>query len=185
MVTRGGIWNWPLLQQLLHPNALPHILNILVPSCLAGPDRCIWSCGKSGLFSVKDTYAQLDHCNWATKDTKWKTLWRLPVSELHNSIVFIGSDISNDVLLRNNVSWCRCFITSGSAPPSTSPSLIIPKPIQWKPGHEGCFTLNIDGVVHFPSSLGSVGDVLRNHNGKWLLGFNKKIGFSSPLQAEL
>ncbi|KAK8508915.1 hypothetical protein V6N12_035016 [Hibiscus sabdariffa] len=81
MVTRGGIWNWPLLQQLLHPNALPHILNILVPSCLAGPDRCIWSCGKSGLFSVKDTYAQLDHCNWATKDTKWKTLWRLPVSE--------------------------------------------------------------------------------------------------------
>ncbi|XP_038997977.1 uncharacterized protein LOC120123031 [Hibiscus syriacus] len=39
--------------------------------------------------------------------------------------------------------------------------------------------------VHKISSNGSVGGLIRNMNGDWIIGFNKPVGISTPLQAEL
>ncbi|KAE8705846.1 hypothetical protein F3Y22_tig00110415pilonHSYRG00056 [Hibiscus syriacus] len=44
---------------------------------------------------------------------------------------------------------------------------------------------NTDGAVHKISSNGSVGGLIRNMNGDWIIGFNKPVGISTPLQAEL
>ncbi|KAK8487758.1 hypothetical protein V6N11_009790 [Hibiscus sabdariffa] len=46
-------------------------------------------------------------------------------------------------------------------------------------------TLNSDGAVDLHTSMGSTGGLIRNHLDDCLIGFNKKIGLSSPLQAEL
>ncbi|KAE8731266.1 hypothetical protein F3Y22_tig00002840pilonHSYRG00881 [Hibiscus syriacus] len=46
-------------------------------------------------------------------------------------------------------------------------------------------TLNIDGEFHLSSSPGSSGGVIRNHDGTWLAGFNRHLGFTSLLHSEL
>ncbi|XP_039044472.1 uncharacterized protein LOC120183949 [Hibiscus syriacus] len=47
------------------------------------------------------------------------------------------------------------------------------------------FTLNTNGAVHKISSNGSVGGLIRNMNGDWIIGFNKPVEISTPLQDEL
>ncbi|KAK8522071.1 hypothetical protein V6N12_066641 [Hibiscus sabdariffa] len=46
-------------------------------------------------------------------------------------------------------------------------------------------TINTDGVVNPQSTFGSIGGLLRSHYGEWIVGSNKSVDFSSPLQAEL
>ncbi|KAK8510883.1 hypothetical protein V6N12_036797 [Hibiscus sabdariffa] len=53
--------------------------------------------------------------------------------------------------------------------------------VQWQPASSGFCTLNIDDVVALLSSFGTTGGLIRNHAGDWIVGFNKFIGFSSPL----
>ncbi|KAK8474552.1 hypothetical protein V6N11_034235 [Hibiscus sabdariffa] len=45
--------------------------------------------------------------------------------------------------------------------------------------------LNIDGALNPSSSIGLADGLLRDHEGSWLLGFNKHLGISSILEAEL
>ncbi|KAE8663142.1 hypothetical protein F3Y22_tig00113096pilonHSYRG00099 [Hibiscus syriacus] len=60
-----------------------------------------------------------------------------------------------------------------------------PELIQWKPAPVDWCTLDSDGAVHNSSSLGSVGGLIRNNAGDWIVGFNKSVGVTTPLQAEL
>ncbi|KAK8986158.1 hypothetical protein V6N11_082436 [Hibiscus sabdariffa] len=49
----------------------------------------------------------------------------------------------------------------------------------------GWLTLNIDGSVSTISSHGSAGGLIRDSEGSWLTGFNRHLGITTPLQAEL
>ncbi|KAK8995051.1 hypothetical protein V6N11_069502 [Hibiscus sabdariffa] len=57
--------------------------------------------------------------------------------------------------------------------------------IRWRSGEARWVTLNVDGALNPSSSIGSAGGLLRDHEGSWLLGFNKHLGISSTLEAEL
>ncbi|KAE8657073.1 cysteine proteinase RD21a-like [Hibiscus syriacus] len=80
--------------------------------------------------------------------------------------------------------WANYFITTT---PDSSTGTAFPRPelIQWRPAPAGWFTLNTNGAVHHTSSLGSAGGLIRNKDGDWIIGFNKAVSISSPLQAEL
>ncbi|KAK8519604.1 hypothetical protein V6N12_025637 [Hibiscus sabdariffa] len=45
-------------------------------------------------------------------------------------------------------------------------------------------TLNTDGALFHSSSIGSAGGLLCDHEGSWLLGFNKHLGISSIMEVE-
>ncbi|KAK9028644.1 hypothetical protein V6N11_025796 [Hibiscus sabdariffa] len=49
--------------------------------------------------------------------------------------------------------------------------------IQWRPGAAMWVILNVDGALNPSSSIGSAGGLFRDHEGSWLLGFNKHLGF--------
>ncbi|MBA0553649.1 hypothetical protein Golob_012812 [Gossypium lobatum] len=42
-----------------------------------------------------------------------------------------------------------------------------------------------DGAVKAESGLATVGGVMRDRSGKWILGFNRYLGICSVLEAEL
>ncbi|KAK9011093.1 hypothetical protein V6N11_043950 [Hibiscus sabdariffa] len=58
-------------------------------------------------------------------------------------------------------------------------------PVCWKRPDDGWVCLNTDGVVSSSTGFGYVGGVFRAHDGSWILGFNKAIGVTQPLQSEL
>ena len=67
---------------------------------------------------------------------------------------------------------------------STSTSISHAPPV-WKPPDAGCFKLNVDASFHAGANTFSVGLVLRNHEGMFIIG--KTVcceGASSPLEAE-
>lgn len=43
--------------------------------------------------------------------------------------------------------------------------------VKWEPYDKGKYKLNVDGAVAGSLGLGGIGGVLRDHNGKWVLGF--------------
>ncbi|KAK9036244.1 hypothetical protein V6N11_078252 [Hibiscus sabdariffa] len=55
----------------------------------------------------------------------------------------------------------------------------------WIPPEEGWLKLNTDGARSLVDGSASYGGVLRDHNGKWIHGFNKFIGRCSVVEAEL
>lgn len=68
--------------------------------------------------------------------------------------------------------------------PSTLTSISHAPPV-WKPPDAGCFKLNVDASFHAGANTFSVGLVLRNHEGMFIIG--KAVcceGASSPLEAE-
>ncbi|KAK8519572.1 hypothetical protein V6N12_025605 [Hibiscus sabdariffa] len=91
VVLDNGDWNWPFLQHLLQPGALPYIMNIHAPSATSGSDRYIWPCGKHGIFSIKSTYKHLVQDTWAGKDMKWKSLWHLHIPECIRYFLWLAS----------------------------------------------------------------------------------------------
>ncbi|KAK9044065.1 hypothetical protein V6N11_072385 [Hibiscus sabdariffa] len=104
--------------------------------------------------------------------------------KLRNSIVFSDVDIPNMVLLSHCRSWSY-HIISTIPMPLHGPRFALPENIQWQPASSDFCTLNVDGAVALPSSMGTAGGLIRNNAGDWIVGFNKFVGISSPLQAEL
>ncbi|KAL4385887.1 hypothetical protein GQ457_09G009180 [Hibiscus cannabinus] len=56
---------------------------------------------------------------------------------------------------------------------------------QWQVPHKGWCTLNTDGSRVASTRFATCGRVLQNHVGDWLLGFYRKVGVYSVLEAEL
>ncbi|KAE8732108.1 hypothetical protein F3Y22_tig00002237pilonHSYRG00293 [Hibiscus syriacus] len=105
---------------------------------------------------------------------------------LDSNRLFAGSKIPWKTLFASLAckNWANYFITTT---PDSSTGTAFPRPelIQWRPAPTGWFALNTDDAVHHTSSLGSAGGIIRNKDGDWIVGFNKAVGISSLLQAEL
>ena len=43
----------------------------------------------------------------------------------------------------------------------------------WNTPYEGWVKLNIDGAAHFDSNLAGYGGLVRDENGRWIIGFAK------------
>ncbi|XP_039021872.1 uncharacterized protein LOC120154120 [Hibiscus syriacus] len=50
---------------------------------------------------------------------------------------------------------------------------------------DGWCCINTDAAIDPTTNEGTVGCVIRSADGGWLMGFNKVVGISNPLQAEL
>ncbi|KAE8706017.1 hypothetical protein F3Y22_tig00110410pilonHSYRG00086 [Hibiscus syriacus] len=204
LVLPSGSWNWNLLRELLQPTALPHFMNVLTPNSSSGTDRCIWPQGKHNAFSIKSSYNLLVKDLWMRRtqfgqnsgvyqfkselNTFFGLLTKIGWSHMladitwqvwkrRNALLFAGSDLSND--------WSLHFITNFQPPENIddNPRLTT---VQWTaaPAADWC-KLNSDGAVHIPSSHGSIGGLIRNSNGDWIVGYYKSVGISTPLEAEL
>lgn len=53
------------------------------------------------------------------------------------------------------------------------------------PSDDGWIFLNTDGAVQVDSRNATVGGVLRDRNGEWIIGYNKYLGKCSILDTEL
>ncbi|KAE8661262.1 hypothetical protein F3Y22_tig00116925pilonHSYRG00037 [Hibiscus syriacus] len=103
----NGNWNWNLLQQFLQPSTIQNLLNVQPPNLNAGTDRCCWSQGKHGEFTVKSAYELLTKDLWDPKDIKWTTLWRMTISERIKYFLWLSY---KDCLL-TNVNRCARKLT--------------------------------------------------------------------------
>ncbi|CAN1820331.1 Putative ribonuclease H protein At1g65750, partial [Linum perenne] len=56
--------------------------------------------------------------------------------------------------------------------------------IGWRPGGEGCFTVNTDGSLHRVSNSTAARGLIRDDQGRFILAFASKLG-SSIVRAEI
>ncbi|CAN1122806.1 Putative ribonuclease H protein At1g65750 [Linum perenne] len=59
------------------------------------------------------------------------------------------------------------------------------KLIGWRLGDEGWFTLNSDGSLHTNLSLAAAGGLIRDDQGRFVVGFVTKLGSCSVVRAEM
>ncbi|KAE8690478.1 hypothetical protein F3Y22_tig00110895pilonHSYRG00551 [Hibiscus syriacus] len=83
----------------------------------------------------------------------------------------------------SNITWTRYYAESKSQTTLSATSVHVP--VYWKVPNPGWISLNVDGAVSIHTGFGTVGGVFRDHEGAWVFGFNKTIGITEPLQAEL
>ncbi|RZC78205.1 hypothetical protein C5167_002407 [Papaver somniferum] len=57
--------------------------------------------------------------------------------------------------------------------------------VKWERPDNGWSKLNFDGSVKHKSGLGSIGGVVRNHKGDFLLGYSEPIGKTTSTIAEI
>ncbi|KAL4326271.1 hypothetical protein GQ457_11G005490 [Hibiscus cannabinus] len=57
--------------------------------------------------------------------------------------------------------------------------------IRWQAPQEGWIKINTDAAVAGSDRLATIGGVFRDHTGKWIFGFSRKVGVSTVLIAEL
>ncbi|KAK8537856.1 hypothetical protein V6N12_044002 [Hibiscus sabdariffa] len=57
--------------------------------------------------------------------------------------------------------------------------------VHWQRPPEGWHKLNTDGAVCVDSGMASCGGVLRTDAGGWVIGFSKRLGICTVLEAEL
>ncbi|KAL4302008.1 hypothetical protein GQ457_10G005860 [Hibiscus cannabinus] len=57
--------------------------------------------------------------------------------------------------------------------------------VHWQRPDEGWVCRNTDGAVFSSTGIRFVGGVFHANDGNWILGFNKSIGVTQPLQSEL
>ncbi|KAE8670454.1 hypothetical protein F3Y22_tig00112131pilonHSYRG00048 [Hibiscus syriacus] len=124
---------------------------------------------------------------FAGTNIPWKILlssiaWQ--IWKRRNSYIFSDLFIHNDQLISLSKNWSLYIIAEKSISPTGS-GAARPELIQWKPMPTYWYTLNTDGAVYKIASQGSVGGLIRNMNGDWIIGFNKSVGISTPFQAEL
>ncbi|KAE8728983.1 hypothetical protein F3Y22_tig00004035pilonHSYRG00077 [Hibiscus syriacus] len=109
------------------------------------------------------------------------TLWQLWKSR--NDKVFNNVPHATDDICSRSVTWARYYHEGRSRAASIQST--HPERAYWKAPDLGWICMNVDGAIASTTSYGSVGGVFRDHEGSWILGFNKPIGIMKPLQAEL
>ncbi|KAK8524790.1 hypothetical protein V6N12_029645 [Hibiscus sabdariffa] len=104
---------------------------------------------------------------------------------MRNNWVFNGYRLSTEFAYHKSVICARYYAESSLLDECDHSGSGISHPVHWQRPEEGWICLNTDGVVSTLNGFGSIGGVFRAHDGGWILGFNKSIGITQPLQSEL
>ncbi|KAK8568564.1 hypothetical protein V6N12_007112 [Hibiscus sabdariffa] len=110
-------------------------------------------------------------------DIPWKILFASIIWQVwkhRNLFIFHGESLNNASLLHLNQSWARHYnsVPTLTPHPRSHPQF---EAIQWQLAPSGWLTLNVDGSFQPSSSMGSTGGLLRDHEGRWIMGFKNSL----------
>ncbi|KAE8694589.1 hypothetical protein F3Y22_tig00110777pilonHSYRG00051 [Hibiscus syriacus] len=169
----------PTLHVLRDCSVAKEVWSLMDPSLISAdfyqtnPQDCIMANHNSNLIG---TQWQLPwHCLFVS------TLWQLWKNS--NDKVFNNTSHLACVVHCRSIIWTRYYVESKSQSTLSATSVHVLE--HWKAPNPGWISLNVDGAVSIHTGSGVVGGVFRDHEGAWVLGFNKTIGITQPLQAEL
>ncbi|XP_016436949.2 uncharacterized protein LOC107763045 [Nicotiana tabacum] len=118
------------------------------------------------------------------KALKWEDiypscLWHIWLNRNNNNI----NNISNGVSIITTLNKAAEFkyLTGYNHPPLN----IITIPIRWQNPSRDSFKLNCDSAYTNNTNTGGLGGVIRNNNGKWIVGYQKLTNVISNTHAEL
>ncbi|GKV38468.1 hypothetical protein SLEP1_g46380 [Rubroshorea leprosula] len=107
------------------------------------------------------------------------SIWLQRNNKLYSSNVFEPNYIISII-------WDKVFEFYSASPlPSPKNTQKESRLVCWEKPPEGYCKLNTDGSAHGNPGLASAGGVIRDHMGRWIVGFACKIGYASCLRAEL
>ncbi|KAK8981773.1 hypothetical protein V6N11_049267 [Hibiscus sabdariffa] len=119
-------------------------------------------------------------------DLSWHLLFTFAVWHIWKSMnewIFHGTQSNVDKIVQRSVTWARYFSECASWVLPVY-SFVVSKS-HWQRSEPGWVCLNTDGVASSSTGIGSIKGIFRADDGSWILGFNKMIGVTHPLQAEL
>ncbi|KAK4731897.1 hypothetical protein R3W88_024885 [Solanum pinnatisectum] len=102
-------------------------------------------------------------------------IWYIWTNRNHNMFNNSKRPINNYNLERKVL---ECIFSSNSLSHPSKPCLTVH--IKWYPPTEGFLKLNIDGSYNRATNIGGIGGVVRDANGRWVMGFYKKIHHHQP-----
>ncbi|CAN1746300.1 Putative ribonuclease H protein At1g65750 [Linum perenne] len=114
------------------------------------------------------------------------TLWLL--WSRRNKLIFEDNALSVDEIANQVSFWVQfassCWKTRrlGREAPGFARQTQL---IGWRPGGEGCFTLNTDGSLHRVSNSSVAGGIIRDDQGRFVSAFASKLGVCSIVRAEI
>ncbi|CAN1843405.1 Putative ribonuclease H protein At1g65750 [Linum perenne] len=153
-----------------------HTWNRVLPQALQGEKRAM---------AFKDWW-----CDGVNEDTTSSifgfTLWLL--WHRRNKSIFEDNAMSVEEITNQVSFWVQfsssCWKTRrlGREAPGYARQTQL---IGWRPGGEGCFTLNTDGSLHRASNSTAAGGLIRDDQGRFITAFASKLGTCSIVRAEI
>ncbi|KAE8686417.1 hypothetical protein F3Y22_tig00111064pilonHSYRG00028 [Hibiscus syriacus] len=102
-----------------------------------------------------------------------------------NSLVFTGTPQYHEFVVQHGIVWARHYDSSPVAQPSLTTTNDPPAYTKWSPLPPRWICLNVDGAVCSNRCRAAIGGVFRDISGSWICCFDRYIGTSDALQAEL
>ncbi|KAJ1417011.1 Ribonuclease H-like superfamily [Sesbania bispinosa] len=189
LVATGGMWDLSAIDHIIPTNIKAEILSYPLPEESLGSDKMCWRLTSNGMFSTHSAYELVeDNADVETRNNLWRILWKLDVpyeTDLHllRDYVFAkDACVEQNPTVQGGILVLYEFM---GLPPLLSPPKMTPALVGWRPPPLGWCKLNTDGSVQNNGCHAGCGGVLRDHHGRWLVGFSHNIGSSLVLMAEL
>lgn len=128
-------------------------------------------------YNITSTAIQRDNWSLVFMACVWE-IWKR-----RNEKVFNNINIPKDVVIRNILSLLSDHEAIFTV--KKKPKNHVSKVVGWNKPLRGWCKLNADGSVRQDPSSAAAGGVLRDEDGRWLMGFSVKIGIATITQAEL
>ncbi|KAK8511943.1 hypothetical protein V6N12_074632 [Hibiscus sabdariffa] len=181
---------WDIIWKLTVPQRVRLFLWLAYRQRLmTNSERCRRGLGQSVIcprchMAEETVLHTLRDCTEST--TAWLHLVTPEMREIwknQNDLVFCNSTLPADSIVHICLVWARYY---NVLPRQFSvPVHRMERTDVWTRPPFGWICLNVDGAVSSTSSMASAGGLFRDTDGRWLLGFNKFMGVTSPLFAEL
>ncbi|KAK9036128.1 hypothetical protein V6N11_078144 [Hibiscus sabdariffa] len=104
-----------------------------------------------------------------------------------NSRIFEPEDVRwESILVQGRCMQQESIVANRSAVRENVQSASVPRcEVRWQQPAVGWHKLNTDGAVCVESGMASCGGVIRTDAGGWVIGFSKRLGIYTALEAEL
>ncbi|KAK8606351.1 hypothetical protein V6N13_030637 [Hibiscus sabdariffa] len=162
----SGEWRWCELEQLLPPHVLLRLAAIKCPLPCFDNAKVRWSRANDLHFTVKSAYLILNVECTDVADREHEFPESVLLRSVHQARLMISA-----------VGGCTSIGDSTTGSQLQLSGWSLPTP--------GRIKLNTDGAQWGPAGCFACGGIARDHEGRWLFGFNKALGRCSIKEAEL
>ncbi|MFQ6623165.1 hypothetical protein Gotur_001529 [Gossypium turneri] len=210
IITEKGCWNLDLFRVWLPEDLIGRISSIQPPHPLVGLDKILWTGTSSGCFSIKSAYHKVKESSWNSVEEAWKLHWKVEVPQRVR--VFLWLVLKQRLLTqaerlrRGVINDARCsvcghgyedvlhtirdcdaakklgstiqFYSQGGRSSSHASKEDFVGTDKW-------IRTKTNRAIKINTGSALTGGVLRDQNGDWVLGFNRRIGICSIFEVEL